>query len=359
MTSTGQGAGGETAARWATLLVLSVAGVALLRAAHVPASLLLGTMAAGVAVAVVQGAVTVPGWTFVLAQAVVGALISARFSPTVARSVARGWAVYLGVTAGVLALSVLLGWLLARARLLPGTTGVWGLSPGAATAMIVMADAYGADVRVVAFMQYLRMALVAAIASAVAHRLTPGAAAPEAPWFGSFDGARLAATLALVAGGAAAGRLARVPAGALIVTFAAGSALNAAGVLAPELPLWLLAASYAVIGWTVGLRFTREILVHTARALPAILASILLLIGACGALAAALARVAGVDPLTAYLATSPGGADTIAIIAASSAREDMAFVMAMQMVRAVVVILAGPRLARFVADRLGGAAAAG
>jgi membrane AbrB-like protein len=340
--------------RWAALLALSALCVALLRVAHVPASLLLGTMAAGVAVAVTRGPVAVPRWAFVLAQGIVGVLISARFSPHVARSVAKGWALYLFVTLGVLALSVLLGWLLARWQVLPGTTGLWGLSPGAATAMVVMADAYGADMRLVAFMQYLRVLLVAALASAIAQRLGPEAArtAAAAPWFGPMDGARLAATLALILAGSAAGHLSRIPAGALIVSFAIGSALNASGVLAPELPMWLLAGSYAVIGWTVGLRFTREILAHAARVLPRVLAAILALIAACAALAVPVARIAGVHPLTAFLATSPGGADTVAIIAASSGREDMAFAMAFQMVRAVVVTFLGPHIARFLADRV-------
>jgi membrane AbrB-like protein len=343
--------------RWAALVVASALCVAPLRAAHVPAALLLGTMAAGIAVAVGLGPVTVPRSGFLLAQGVVGALIAARFSPPVARSVASGWFLYLVVTLAVLGVSTLIGWGLARWRVLPGATGVWGLSPGAATAMVVMADAYGADVRIVAFMQYLRVALVAALASAVAQPLVPHstAVASAAAWFGPPD-LRLAETLALVAGGAVAGHLSRIPAGSLLATFAIGAGLNAAGLLEPELPLWLLAATYAVIGWTVGLRFTRDILVYTARALPRILAAILALVAICAGMAAALARFADLDPLTAYLATSPGGADTIAIIAASSGRDDMAFVMALQMVRAVVVIFAGPRLAAFVSDRVAGSA---
>ena len=36
-------------------------------------------------------------------------------------------------------------------RILPETTAIWGLLPGAAPAMMVMADAYGADARLVAF----------------------------------------------------------------------------------------------------------------------------------------------------------------------------------------------------------------
>ena len=86
------------------------------------------------------------------------------------------------------------------------------------------------------------------------------------------------------------------------------------------------------------------------RALPQILASIVVLIAFCGGLAVILARAVGVDPLTAYLATSPGGMDSVAIIAASS-NVDLSFVMALQTVRFFLVVLLGPPLARLIARR--------
>jgi membrane AbrB-like protein len=109
-----------------------------------------------------------------------------------------------------------------------------------------------------------------------------------------------------------------------------------------------MAGCYTVVGWIIGLRFTREIVVYAARMLPRITTSILMLIILCGGLAWALHLVLGTDMLTAYLATSPGGADSIAIIAASS-KVDLPFVMAMQTARFLLVILIGPSLARMVA----------
>jgi len=89
---------------------------------------------------------------------------------------------------------------------------------------------------------------------------------------------------------------------------------------------------------------------YALRALPAILVSIVALIGLCALLSWLLARVAHVDALTAYLAMSPGGMDTVAIIAASSP-VDLPFVMCLQTVRLFIVIALGPRLARWVAAR--------
>jgi uncharacterized protein len=119
-----------------------------------------------------------------------------------------------------------------------------------------------------------------------------------------------------------------------------------------ELPPLLLAASYAVVGWSIGVRFTRPILVHALRALPRVTASILALIAICGGFAWVLTWTAGIDPLTAYLATSPGGADSVAIIAASS-NVDVPFVMALQTMRFLVVLFVGPSLSRFIARRTG------
>ena len=90
------------------------------------------------------------------------------------------------------------------------------------------------------------------------------------------------------------------------------------GLLVVTLPPWLLAGVYTVLGWTIGLGFTRAILMHAYRALPQVALSIFILMAVCAGLAFVLVRGAGIDPLTAYLATSPGGMDTVAIIAASS-----------------------------------------
>ncbi len=119
-----------------------------------------------------------------------------------------------------------------------------------------------------------------------------------------------------------------------------------------ELLPWLLALSYGLVGWSIGLHFTRPILTHAARALPKIFLSIVMLIAICGGFAAILTFGAGVDPLTAYLATSPGSADAIAIIAVSS-KVDLPIVMALQTARFILVAVTGPIISKFVVRRMG------
>jgi membrane AbrB-like protein len=157
----------------------------------------------------------------------------------------------------------------------------------------------------------------------------------------------LAETLAIAGFGMALARRMKIPSGALLVPMVAGSVLHASGVVEIDLPRWMLVGTFAVLGWGIGLQFTRSGLALAAKSVPLILVSIALLIVFCGAVALILHRVAGTELLTAYLATSPGGVDSAVIIAAST-KVDMPFVMGLQTVRLIVVLFIGPSLARFV-----------
>jgi uncharacterized protein len=316
----------------------------------VPAGLLLGPMLAGIAIRVGGGRVQVPAHAFTLAQGLVGCMIANMLPATIGAEVADRWPIFTLGVLSVIAASGVLGWLLIRIRVLPGTTIVWGLSPGAATAMTLMAAGYGADVQLVALMQYLRVVIVAAFVSAVARFCGVSAhhAASVVPWFPTIAWLPFIETLALAGVGAAIATRLRISAGALLLPLGAGILLIRSGLMTVELPRWLLAIAYALVGWQIGLRFTRPLFIHAAKSLPRIIACTLALIALCGGLAGLLVVVAGIDPLTAYLATSPGGADTVAIIAASS-NVDAPFVMTMQILRTVAILILGPAMAKLIA----------
>jgi hypothetical protein len=281
-------------------------------------------------------------------------MIARVLTSTILHSFQQQWPLFLGLSLLVILASCLLGWIISRFRILPNTTAIWGLLPGGASSMMVMADAYGADARLVAFMQYVRVVMVALVASIIArlwvHTPIAAAAAP-AVWFAPIHALPFVETLGLVLAAVVVGPVSGIPAGMLLIPMFVGAVLQINGLLEIELPSWLLAASYLVLGWTIGLRFTREVLGYAVRALPKMMISILMLIGFCGGLAFALVEVFHVDPLTAYLATSPGGADSVAIIAASS-NVDVGFVMAQQVARLMLVFIIGPALSRFISDRV-------
>jgi membrane AbrB-like protein len=343
--------GRGTGFQWGLLIALSAILAAVLELCRLPAALLLGPMIAGIVVATKGGALKIPRPPYLFAQGITACLIARGITSEIFVTFAQHGVLIVLVLVGILAACAGFGYLLMRWQVLPGTTAIWGCWPGGASAMVLMAESYGADARLVAFMQYLRVFLVAAVASIVGGLWVGAGPAPAAIiWFPPIHGFGLAITLGLGLFGLLMGIWGFVPAGAFILTLILGSGLHATGLAEIELPAWLLALTYACIGWNIGLGFTPQILAHAWRILPRILASILSLIAICGMFAVLLHVFAGVDPLTAYLATSPGGADSIAIIAASS-HVDMSFVVALQTMRLFAVVLIGPHIAHFFARR--------
>ena len=298
----------RTALRWAVLVALSLGLVVGLEAAGIPAALLLAPMAAGILIASTGGKLRVAGPAFQVAQGIVGCMIAGSITPTILSAVAAHWVLLLSIILAVIVGSSLQGWLLARWRVLPGSAAVWGSSPGAASAMTLMAGAHGADMRLVAFMQYLRVVFVALAATSVARIWIDPRATTVAglDWLPPVSPLGLAETLALAGLGGALGRRLKIPAGSLLVPLVVGAVLHGTGLIALDLPPWVLAPSYMMIGWNIGLGFTPAVLGHAARALPRVVLAILVQITTCAGLAYLLTRLLGVDPLTAYLATSPG-----------------------------------------------------
>ncbi|MBO0142414.1 AbrB family transcriptional regulator [Agrobacterium sp. Ap1] len=333
-------------ARWPVLIAGSLLFGWLLELLHLPAALLLGPMAMAIAMALSGMSFRMPKVAFNGAQAIIGVMIASNMPPSIFSELVVQWPVFaVGILATVIA-SASLGALMVRAQIFPGTTAIWGSSPGAASVMVLMSESYGGDMRLVAFMQYLRVVCVALAATMVARLfgVTP-ADSQSVEWFPALSPLSVLATLAVAFGSAWICGLMRIPgaallgplAGCLVAKFGFGMPL----VLAP----WMLAIAYALVGWAVGGRFTREVVTYAARNFLRVLGSIACLLLICSGFAAMLVFFAGIDPLTAYLATSPGGADSVAIIAAST-NVDVPFVMAMQIGRFLVVVLTGPMLAK-------------
>ena len=341
----------KTVRLWIALVASSAALGFLLHAAGFPASFLIGPMLTGMAFAVKGVRLYVPRPILLSAQAIIGCLIARALDPSILRTIADDWAAMLLVVLTTVVASTFAGWMIARTHLLPGTTAAWGCSPGAATGMVAMAEEFGADPRLVAFMQFLRVILVVITATLVS-RLIFGVTATEhaptaslQPFADQLPG--LAATLAVAAGGGLIARLLPVPSGGVFVPLIFAAILQGMGVITITLPPWLLVGAFSLIGWWVGLRFERETVLYALRAMPVMLVGIFSLILLCGLSAAMLVWLVGTDPLTAFLATIPGGLDAIAIIAVDS-NADISFVLALQTVRLFVVIVTGPMLAKLI-----------
>ncbi|EKF17423.1 AbrB family transcriptional regulator [Nitratireductor pacificus] len=342
--------------QWLFLAVLTALLAGLMLYATLPAALLIGPMLAAVAAGAMGAGVRVPAMVFAGAQVTVGMLIGGSLEPAILASFADIWPILLLAVLATVAASSFLGFLVSRWKILPGTTAVWGSAPGAATAMVLMAGAFGADQRLVAFMQYLRVIMVTIAAALIARFWvdTSGVELPETDWFPAVRPEMLALTAAIGLAGGVIGKFSRLPAPFFFGGLIAGGLAHLGGGLTLELPPWLLGLAYLLVGWTIGLKFDRALLATAFRALPQVVLSILALMAFCGGLAWFLHVEWGIDPLTAYLATSPGGMDSVAIIAAASQNVNLSFIMAVQMARFLFVLLAGPPISRLVARWAGG-----
>ncbi len=340
-------------ALWLLLIISSLLASLFLQVEGFPAAFLLGPMLCGIVFSLIDERLAVPHPFFLCAQALIGCAVAESITATILVSIVKDWAVMFLIVGSTVLAGALVGWILVKCRTLPGTTAAWGSAPGAASAMVVMAEAYGADARLVAVMQYLRVLVVVLTASFVAHvMIVDGvpAAAPAAHQLFSLDMGSwqtLLSTLTVVVVGGFVGYFLRIPAGAILVPMLLGGVLHAGGFVELYQPLWLKACAAVVLGWYVGLGFDRRILISAFRLLPRLLLSTVLLIILCGVSAWLLVDILHTDPLTAYLSTSPGGLESMILIAMGS-QADVPFVVAVQTLRLFVVILTGPAIARLI-----------
>lgn len=339
--------------QWALLLVSSLVLAFGLNAVSVPAAFLIGPMVSAIALGTAGATLRIPRVAFIGAQAIIGCLVARSVTGAIVGSVLDNWPIMLGIVIATVVTSGVVGWLLAQFGTLPGTTAAWGSSPGGASAMVAMAEDFGADPRLVAFMQYFRVVAVVITASVVSRILVGGGhsgtgfgEAPLSPPFQS-EALRIGETLIFAAVASYAGIRLRLPAGALLGPMVAGAVLHATGTMEIVLPPWELAAAYAALGWYIGLRFTPDVVRHAARAIPQVFVATLMLIALCGLSAWVLTWASHTDSLTAYLATSPGGLDSVTIIAVGS-DANLPFVLALQTLRLFVVILTGPAVAKLI-----------
>lgn len=335
--------------QWMMLLALSAVLSFVLFWLHLPAAPLLGPLIAGITLSLRGAKIRLPRPFFIAAQAIIGCMIARALTSSIFGVLAANWVLVLIILVSTLAISALTGWLLVRYSSLPGATGAWGSSPGGASAMVVMAQEYGADVRLVALMQYLRVLFVVGAAVMVV-RFALGGEAQEMTqqivWFPPLT-VNLPLTLLLTAAAGWLGLRLRIPSGAMLLPMLAGALAQGGEWVLLELPEWLLVLAYTALGWTVGLQFNREIFMLALKTLPQIITAIVGLITLCALMALALTHLLPLDFLTAYLATSPGGLDTVAIIAVGT-RADMSFIMAMQTLRLFTILLTGPAIARLI-----------
>ncbi|WP_369052020.1 AbrB family transcriptional regulator [Kineococcus terrestris] len=343
-------------ARFAHALLVAVAVLAVTLALGrlaVPSPALFAGLLVGLVDALaVRAPLAVPERAGTAAQAAVGVTTGTLVQLSTLRALGEHWLPVVLVVLATLALSLGTGWLLGRHRDVDAVTGAFALVAGGASGLVVMARELGADQRVVAVVQYLRV-LVVVLSLPLVLQLGFGVSGGSAtagtgggPWWA---GALLLAGCSLA--GLRLGRLARLPAPSLLGPLLVTAVLSLSGLTdGLAVPALLEQLAYAVIGLQVGTGFTRAGLAAVARVLPAALALIAVGVAGCAGLAVALSAATGLPLLDTYLATTPGGLYAV-LAAAVGSGADATFVLSVQVLRLLVMLLAAPVLARLLAGR--------
>lgn len=335
---------------WAVLLPATVLVGLGFDALGVPSPFLFSALFLGLAVGLTRpGIVEVPDPVFLAAQALTGVVIGAYLQSSALSAVTDAWLPVATVSLATLGLCVVAGKVLARVTDVDEATAALGSVAGGASGIVAMADELGADDRLVAFMQYVRVLVVVLVTPVLAALAFPGAGSgsppPEALIGGPLD---WVITLGCAVVGVVLGRAVRLPAGTLLGPLLVGGVLSLTGALGDwAVPGLVREAAFIGIGLQVGLRFTMETVRQVGRLLVPVLLSIVALLVACFGLALILAPWADVTLLDAYLATTPGGLYAVLAIA-FGAQANTTFILAVQAVRLLVMVLLAPVVVRWV-----------
>jgi uncharacterized protein len=344
-------------ARWGALAAATALTAELLDLAGLPSPSLFAALLVGLVAALrVRTLPQVPVGVFRAAQAITGVSLGVYVQSSSLDTVAAAWLPVALVSAGTLGLSLLCGILLTRTTEVDPPTAALGMVAGGASGIVGMSRELGADDRLVAVMQYLRVLVVVvltpilvAVAFPHAHGDHAGATAPAStPVIGSLRDWVL--TGAAVGLGAIVALVSRIPAGSLLGPMIVAAILALTIGEGFQVPAILREPAFAAIGLQVGLRFTPSLLRQAGRLLLPSLLCIAGLLVACFGLALLLHATSDASLLDAYLATTPGGLYAV-LAAAFGTGADTTFVIAVQTLRLFVMVLLAPVAVRHLTGR--------
>ncbi|MRH86672.1 AbrB family transcriptional regulator [Nocardia sp. SYP-A9097] len=267
------------------------------------------------------------------------------------------------VTVATILLSIGVALIFSRVMKVDIPTSTLGMLAGGSAAVVAAADELDADPRPVAFMQYLRVALVALSAPAIAALLddeegiaystaTLGGSVtdPALPYWmivGRGDQvAGVSTAIVLCVLGIWVGRRIGLPNAALLGPMLLTALLTAAGISHGYAPTHLFKdLLFVLIGFDVGTRFTRKVVREMARMIPAMTAAVLALSVLVAGLAMSLAYFVDLELSDLYLATTPGGINAV-LATADNMNANLPLITGVQTIRLLLMMLMLPLLMR-------------
>jgi len=339
----------QGAARAIETAVIGGVGAALFVAMRIPAGAVLGSILATAAATLAGRQLGWPTPIRTLLFLVMGFAAGATATPAAIQA-ALLWPLSLAALVATTLCMWVAGWLVFR-RLSPtdSRTAFFAASPGALSAVMVLAEQQEADVPKVAVAQSLRLLILVCLspfALLAGHVATP---APETPPL--IAGAiGWAVMLAMSLAGWRAAAWLRWPAPSFLGAMLGSAAVHAPGVVHATAPPEVIMVAGAVLGAMIGSRFygirPRDIL----RSLPACLA----LIGVMAAIGIPVGMLVGeaigVGATAGLMAFAPGSMETM-IAVALALNAHPAYVAAHHLCRTLLLLAAMPLLSAYWARR--------
>ncbi|MFI9401270.1 AbrB family transcriptional regulator [Nocardia sp. NPDC052316] len=350
---------------WVALLASVLAGATLLDRVHFPAPQMILAIVVGGALALAgKLPAPMPRELSCGVQSMLGVLMGSYLEISLLSSIGMALVPVLAVTVATLLISLLVAVVFARFAHVELPTATLGLLAGGSAAVVAVADDMDADPRQVAFMQYLRVALVAVSAPAlgallnksgeglVTEHATLGAAVtnPDLPYWmivGRGDQvAGLSIAVMLCVLGTRVGKRLNLPSPALIGPMLMTAVLTALGVSHGYAPTNLFKdLLFVLIGFEVGTRFTKPVVREMARMIPGMTVTIVALSAIVAGLAFAVATFVDLQLSDIYLATTPGGINAV-LATAESMDANLPLITCVQSMRLLLMVLMLPLLAK-------------
>lgn len=339
--------------RWAVVSLATVAVALVFAASGLPSPFLLAGFVVGIGYALLgRTRLETPRRADVAAQGVIGVTAGSFLQRSTVGAVGAHIGPVVVVSILTVALSVAAGLVLARISSVDRPTAAFGMIAGGAAGIIALSRDLGADERLVAVMQYVRVMIIVAVTPAVAisvfgmRRLPHGVAG--GPSWSAHGVVYLAVSLAA---GLVLARLLHLPGGSILGPMLAAAAVSLAyRRLVGPIPAAITDPALAVIGLGVGMRFTPVAVREAGKMLPRTIAVILGMLCASAGFGVALAAAADVRPLDGYLATTPGGLTAVVALTLGT-NTNTTFVVSVQVIRTFLMLLAAPPIAAWLTSK--------
>jgi membrane AbrB-like protein len=329
-------------------LAAATLGGAIFALFDLPAAWLAGALVAVSALALFGLPVYLPDLLRRIVFVVLGISLGATVTPETVAGI-RTWPITLSVL--VLSLPVTMAAVMLYLHYVSGwkyRETLYASAPGALSAVLAMATDAKVDVRMVAFVQTVRVFLLVAALPGMLLAAGLSTSVAPIPVTAGVHAATLNDTLIMVVTGIASALLfdrLRIPGGLMIGPMLVNGILHGAGYLQGNIPPVLLLASFVVLGGFTGTRFAGTTPAMIRRLLLDSIGAFIVALIVCVAFAFLAAWLAGENIAKTIVAFAPGGLEAMTILAFMIGL-DPAFVGAHHLARFVLIALLLPFVAR-------------